>query len=67
MSQSDREYLLARAARERALAEQAPTDVVRAVHQKLAHEYEVRANIQAVAARADNDVLGLTSDGDRSS
>lgn len=67
MSQSDREYLLVRAAQERAKAEQASDEIVRRIHEKLAREYEVRANIQEVAAKADNDVIGPTSGGGQSS
>jgi hypothetical protein len=61
MSQSDKEYLLARALRERALAAEASNEVVQEVHLKLAREYEVRANIQTVSSGADTDVIGLTA------
>lgn len=61
MSRSDREYLLARAEQERAFAAQTSDEVARGIHLKLAQEYEVRANILEVSARADNDVLGVTS------
>ena len=67
MSQSDREYLLARAARERAIAAQASDQIVRNVHERLAHEYEVRANVDEVAARADNDVIGMAPNNGQSS
>ena len=67
MSHKDRDYLLARAAQEQALAAQASDEVVRQIHAQLAHEYEVCANVQVVTARADNDVIGLTSGGDQSS
>lgn len=67
MSTEDRDYLLARAAKERAMAEEAPAGQVREIHLRLAHEYEVRANVRDVASRADNDALGLISDEDRSS
>ena len=67
MSHEDRDYLLARAAQEEALAAQASDEVVGQIHGQLAHEYEIRANVQVVTARADNDVIGLTSGGDRSS
>jgi hypothetical protein len=61
MSQEDRDYLLTRAAQERALARQASDEIVRGIHEKLAHEYEVRADVREVTAKADNDVIGLTS------
>jgi hypothetical protein len=62
MSHADREYLLARAQQERTLAEQASSEVAREVHLRLARKYEVRANIEHVRVRAENDVLGV-SDG----
>ena len=58
MGQSDRDYLLARAERERGLATAASVDIARNIHLQLAHEYEVRASVSAVAPRDDNDVLG---------
>ncbi|WP_344708437.1 hypothetical protein [Sphingomonas humi] len=67
MSTKDRDYMLARAAQERAMAEQAPDEIIGEIHLQLAHEYEVRANVQDVASRAGNDALGLVSGGDRSS
>jgi hypothetical protein len=67
MSHRDRDYLLARAAQERALAEQAKDQFAREAHERLAHAYEVRANISEVTAKGDNDVIGLTSDGGHSS
>ena len=67
MSHKDLDYLLARAAQERALASQASDEIVQQIHEKLAHEYEVRANVGEVASRADNDVSGLTSGGGQSS
>jgi hypothetical protein len=67
MSQSEQDYLLARAEKERALAAEASDELVRGIHLDLAHAYEVRANVREVATRADNDALGLTSGGGRSS
>jgi hypothetical protein len=67
MSQSDQEYLLARAEQERALASQASDEIVRAIHLKLAHEYSTRAYAGIVPARADSEVFDLTSDDGRSS
>jgi hypothetical protein len=61
MSQSDQEYLLARAEQERARASEAPDEIARAIHLKLAHEYAIRAHVGDVSSRADNDVIGLTS------
>lgn len=49
------------------MAEQAPDAVIREIHLRLAHEYEVRANVSDVASRADNDAFGLSSDEDQSS
>jgi hypothetical protein len=67
MGPLDRTYLLARAAEERQRAAAAANSNAREVHLRLAHEYEVRANIETVTERADNDVLGVvTSDDDRS-
>ena len=59
MSQSDQEYLLARAEQERARASQASDEIVRAIHLKLAHEYATRAHA-GVSAKADTEVIGLT-------
>jgi hypothetical protein len=67
MSQKDQEYLLERAAQERAIASIAPNEIVREVHLRLAHEYEARANVSEVARRADNDVLGRISSRGQSS
>lgn len=61
MSLSDHDYLLARAAQERALAADAADEIVRAVHLKMAHEYSVRAHGSEVETRADYDVIGLAS------
>jgi hypothetical protein len=61
MSQEDRDYLLTRAAQERALAEQASDEIVREIHEKLAHAYEVRASGSELTARAANHVYGATS------
>ena len=63
MSHPDQEYLLARAEEERAHASQASDEIVRAIHLKLAHEYSMRAHGSEVAARADHEVIGLTSSG----
>jgi hypothetical protein len=63
MSHPDQEYLLARAEQERAHAAQASDETVRAIHLKLAHEYAMRAHGSEVAARADNEVIGLTPSG----
>jgi hypothetical protein len=60
MSQSETEYLLVRAAQERAKAAETTNEVVREIHERLACQYEVRANISKVTGRADNDVLGVT-------
>lgn len=60
MGLSDQEYLLARAAQERALAANAADEIVRAVHLKLAHEYSARAHVSEVVTKADNDVIGLS-------
>jgi hypothetical protein len=59
MGQSDREYLLARAVRERTLALEASVDVARDIHLILAHEYETRASVRGLSAPNDNDVLGV--------
>jgi hypothetical protein len=61
MSQSETEYLLVRAAQERAKAAEAANELVQEFHERLARHYEVRANISAVVGKADNDVLGVTS------
>jgi hypothetical protein len=61
MSHPDQDYLLARAEQERAHASKASDEIVRAIHLKLAHEYAMRAHSSEVAARADNEVMGLTS------
>jgi hypothetical protein len=67
MSQSDQEYLLARAEQERARASQASDEIVRAIHLKLAYEYSTRAHAGGVPARAEPEVFGLTSADGRSS
>lgn len=67
MSQSERHYLLARAERERRSAAEAPDDVVRSIHLRLAHEYDVRANVADVRSKADNDDEGLSLEEDSSS
>jgi hypothetical protein len=67
MDSSDRDYLIGRAERERRLAAEAASEVARDVHLRLAHEYDVRANVSRVAARADNDLIAATSDGGRRS
>jgi hypothetical protein len=58
MGQSDRDYLLARAERERSLALEASVDIARSIHLELAHEYETRAKIRGLFAPYDKDVLG---------
>jgi hypothetical protein len=58
MGQSDRDHLLARAERERDLALEASTKLVRDIHLQLAQEYDLRANIQR-APRAENDSPGM--------
>jgi hypothetical protein len=63
MSQSDQEYLLARAEQERALASETEDEIARAIHLKLAHEYSMRAHDGGVAAGADKEVLGLALSG----
>jgi hypothetical protein len=55
MSRNNRDYLLNRAAKERQLAAQASDDVVAGIHERLAHEYEVRANISETEAKTAND------------
>jgi hypothetical protein len=63
MTNPDQEDLLARAEQERARATQASDELVRAIHLKLAHGYAMRAHGIEVAARADNEVIGLTPSG----
>jgi hypothetical protein len=67
VARSDREYLLARARQERAMAAETPDEVVSEIHLRLAHEYEVRANVREVQANAANDVTSFTLDDGRSS
>lgn len=67
MSERDREYLLARAAQERTLAEQASDEFVREIHLKLATEYAKRAQNGHTDDRPSDHVFAATSVGDRSS
>jgi hypothetical protein len=67
MSQSDQEYLISRAAQERALAAEASDEIVQDIHRRLAREYEARARQGSAVDRNDNDLPGLTSVGDQSS
>lgn len=67
MDSSDRDYLKARAEQELRNADAATDPRARDAHLKLAHEYQVKLNIQTVSERADNDALApVTSAGDRS-
>jgi DNA-binding helix-hairpin-helix protein with protein kinase domain len=59
MGQADKDYLLARAKQERALASETSDEIVRALHLKRAHEYSMLAHSSGVAAGADSEVLGL--------
>jgi hypothetical protein len=59
MSQSDQEYLLARAEQERALASGSADEIARAMHLKLANEYAMRAHGGGTAAGADIELVGL--------
>jgi hypothetical protein len=62
----NRRYLLARAQEELRRAEEATNPAVGEVHRRMAHEYEIRANVHYVSGKAENDVVGATSSGDRS-
>lgn len=58
MGLDDRAYLLARAEQERLRASQAPDEIVRAIHLKLAFEYATRADGGGTPAVADDESLG---------
>jgi hypothetical protein len=58
MTESDYEYLRVRAAQERAHAEQAPNELVREIHLKLAREYEVRAIAGETTSEEGNKAFG---------
>ena len=64
MTEQEREYLLARARTERALAGAAPTPKVRSAHQRLADEYEARAKADDQPRKSEEDVLGGTTSDD---
>lgn len=63
MSHPDREYLLARAEEERAIASETSDEIVRAIHLKLAHEYSMRAHSDVPASIAGDHVFGRTAVG----
>lgn len=67
MSQSEQDYLRARAAQERALIEEGTDELAQSIHRKLARAYEARLRESSAAERNDNEKLDLTSDGGRSS
>jgi hypothetical protein len=60
MGNADRDYLLQRAEQERLFAKQAASPEATAVHERLAQEYQARAEMDQVAPRAENEVLGLS-------
>lgn len=63
MGLDDRAYLLARAEEERLRASQAPNDIVRAIHLKLAFEYATRADGGGTPAVADDEIIGRNDGG----
>lgn len=67
MNQEEQDYLLARAAQERALAEESSDEIVREIHLKLALEYSRRAQDGHSDDRPGDHVFAATSVGDRSS
>lgn len=66
MDRDERSYLQARSEEELQHASDATDPRAREAHLKLAHEYQVKMNIQSVTEKADNDASAITSDGDRS-
>jgi hypothetical protein len=64
LSNSDRDYLLARADQERRLADATSNQAAKAAHIKLANEYEVRANAQDPASKPETYVYGRSTPAD---
>lgn len=67
MSDSEHNYMLKRAAQEKALADEATDEFVRAIHLRLAQEYSMRAHGNYVDHRSSDHAFAATSVGDLSS